>query len=86
MTRTLRNPGTLSDGDLLALLLRPEDQTHCTKLSEQYPSLRDLAGVHPAELAEHGLTGDFPPALFKPTHHNGQPLQVGLFVSLRPLV
>ncbi len=58
MTRTLRDPRTLSNGDLLALLLRPKDRPHCPKLSAKYDSLRELAGVHPAELAEHGLTTD----------------------------
>lgn len=54
--RRQRDPVTMTVAELLVAVLGPSREPLCAELAATYGGLRRLAGVHPAELRDRGLT------------------------------
>lgn len=51
-----RDPAAMTNTELLVAVLGPSREAICAELAATYPTFRTLAGVHPADLRDHGLT------------------------------
>jgi DNA repair protein RadC len=51
-----KEPPAMTDGELLAAILGSSHETACARAIETCTDLRTLAGAHPADLRQHGLT------------------------------